>query len=118
MKALHMPFGSIVLDCLLTSDPERPLLVLTCNTTTVILWGGFWEHTLFDVEKGVNAMPLPRHARFCDSPVNGRVMMRCWRGPGSVLRRPAKFECRRELKTGKTAWTLAFTGKPIQAEAQ
>lgn len=114
---LNTPLGGIALHHLLTSDPEHPLIVLTCNTTTIVLWGGYWEHTIFDLETGRNAVNLPRHARFHETAVNGKIMMRCWRGPGSILKRPAKFECRRELKPGKTTWTLAFTAKLLPSKA-
>lgn len=110
----NTPFGRVAVQHLLTSDPEHPLVVLACNTLTIVLKGGFWEHTLFDPATGKSAIPMPKSARFCPlSTAHDYVMMRCWRGPGSVLRRSAEFQCRRELPAKKTSWMFTFAKTPL-----
>jgi hypothetical protein len=50
---------------------------------SLILWGGYWEHT-------------PAGRRWC--------------GPLSLLRRPAEWRHRVELPEGKRCWTLVWCG--------
>lgn len=60
--------------------------------TSVILWGGYSEHTPAD-------------------PANpAGPTVRRWYGPGRVLRRPALWRHRIELAPGREAWTLIFRG--------
>jgi hypothetical protein len=56
--------------------------------TSVILWGGYYEHTL------------------------GRdgIIRRRWYGPGRVLTRKAEHRHRVELPPGRDCWTLVFRG--------
>lgn len=56
---------------------------------SVILSGGYWEHT------------PDRH---------GKVSRR-WYGPGRVLTRPAAWRHRVELPAGRDCWTLIFRGR-------
>lgn len=57
--------------------------------TSVVLAGGYWEHT-FD----------------------GR---RRWYGPGRVLRRPADWRHWVEVPPGRTCWTLLFVGHKVRS---
>lgn len=50
---------------------------------SLILWGGYWEHT-------------PKGKR--------------WYGPGCLLRRPADWQHHVELPPGAHCWTLVWTG--------
>lgn len=54
---------------------------------SLILAGGYWEHT----ERG-----------------------RRWYGPGSLLRRPAEWRHRVELPPGRVCWTLVWTGPKVR----
>lgn len=56
--------------------------------TSVILWGGYYEHTADRA---------------------GRVRRR-WYGPGRVLARSAAHRHRVELPAGRDCWTLVFRG--------
>lgn len=60
---------------------------------TIILRGGYWEH-VYDEE--------------------GFWRDVHWRGPGSVLFRPAKSLHKLEVQPGQTAWTLFITGRKQQ----
>lgn len=55
---------------------------------TLIIKGGYWEHT----------------------PSDYTWTKRTWYGPGSWLYRPAEYTHRLEIPAGKQAWTLVFTG--------
>ena len=67
---------------------------------SVILAGGYWEHTL---------------AGYVD-PATGRpAMARKWHRPGSVLRRPASWFHRVELEPGVDSWSLVFRGRKVQS---
>lgn len=55
---------------------------------SLILWGGYWEHT-----------------------ENGRF----WYGPLKLLRRPAEWRHRVETPEGKRCWTLVWTGEKYRS---
>lgn len=55
---------------------------------SLILWGGYWEHT----ESG-----------------------RSWYRPGRLLRRPAEWRHRVELPEGRRCWTLIWTGAKVRS---
>lgn len=55
---------------------------------SLILYGGYWEHT-------------PKGKR--------------WYGPGSLLRRPAEWQHHVELPPGATCWTLVWTGPKVRS---
>jgi hypothetical protein len=56
--------------------------------TSVILWGGYWEHAI-----GQDG-----------------VIRKRWYGPGRVLTRKADWKHRTELPAGRDCWTLIFRG--------
>lgn len=70
--------------CIERSDVDRELHDHPFSFVTVILCGGYWEHT-----------------------ANGEHE---WHGPGSVLRRSADTLHRIELAPDCPAWTLVFRG--------
>jgi hypothetical protein len=55
---------------------------------SLILWGGYYEHT-----------------------ATGKV----WCGPLSFLRRPAEWKHRVELPPGRTCWTLVWRGPRVRS---
>lgn len=55
---------------------------------SLILAGGYWEHTA----KGKR-----------------------WYGPGSILRRPAHWQHRVELPEGQRCWTIVWTGLKVRS---
>jgi hypothetical protein len=57
--------------------------------TSVILWGGYYEHT----------------------PDRAGVARRRWYGPGRALSRAAGWRHRVELPPGRDCWTLVFRGR-------
>lgn len=70
------------------SDDDDALHCHPWPFTSVILWGGYWEHTA-------------NH--------EGKVSRR-WYGPGRVLTRKATHRHRVELPAGRDCWTLIFRG--------
>ena len=86
--------GSIKLHHILRSDEDRDCHDHPWSFLSIILRGGYWEHT-----------PVSTGARFTT---------RRWYGPGRVLWRPAPSIHRLELPPGRTAWTLIFTGPRIR----
>lgn len=108
--AFNTWFGGIKLHHILRSDNDRALHDHPWNFRTFILWGGYWEHTPMNLKTNAFAHPILSRARLCaPSSVDGTLTLRCWRGPGSYLRRPAEFPHRLELEPGRTAWTIVFT---------
>lgn len=101
--SLTTPFGDIKLHHILRSDEERDLHDHPWSFVSLILWGGYWEHTAefvfgdprYDYRDSVSGLPSTR---------------RTWHGPGSILRRPAPSPHRLELPRGRSAWTLVITG--------
>lgn len=63
---------------------------------SLILWGGYWEHTPADP----------------DNPAGPTV--RKWYGPGRLLKRPAEWRHRVELPAGRQCWTLIWTGPKVR----
>jgi hypothetical protein len=78
----------IYLHHILRSDHDRALHDHPWPFTSVILLGGYWEHSL-------------RSEIWSKPP---------WYGPLTIIRRGPKWRHRLELPEGKTAWTLFFTG--------
>lgn len=108
--AINTPVGGVKLHHILRSDGDDALHDHPWNFVSIILWGGYWEHTKFHPETDAFVHPIPRRARLCaPSRADGTLTLRCWYGPGSVLRRRAECSHRVELKEGRTAWTLVFT---------
>lgn len=70
------------------SDDDDALHCHPWPFTSVILWGGYWEHTADRA---------------------GKVSRR-WYGPGRVLSRGAAHRHRVELPPGCDCWTLVFRG--------
>jgi hypothetical protein len=64
-------------------DPESYLHDHPWSFWSLIIWGGYWEHT----ESGKR-----------------------WYGPLRLLRRPANWRHRVELPDGRRCWTLVWTG--------
>jgi hypothetical protein len=93
---------------ILRSDDDRALHDHPWDYTTVILLGGYWEHTVGTIEDYLN----DQDAYMGD---DGSVYLRRWHGPGSVIRRKAEDRHRLELPDGQTAWTL-FTMSPKRRE--
>jgi hypothetical protein len=113
--AINTPIGGIKLHHILRSDNDRALHDHPWNFTSIILWGGYWEHVAFDLTKGASGMRIPRHAQFCaPTKANGTLTLRCWFRVGSILHRKAECAHRVELPKGKTAWTLVFTSNKIR----
>jgi hypothetical protein len=78
---------------ILTSDKGRSYHDHPWSYVTIILKGGYYELT-------------PRYDRsglYCGDNLN-------WRGPGSILFRPANSFHRLVVPTGRSAWTLFITG--------
>lgn len=61
--------------------------------TSVILWGGYYEHAV-----GQDG-----------------IIRRRWYGPGRVLTRPAEFKHRTELLPNRDCWTLIFRGPKVRS---
>lgn len=66
---------------ILRSDHDKALHDHPWSFKSLILWGGYWEHSL-----------------------SGKK----WYGPGSILKRPARF--RHRLEVERSAWTIVFCG--------
>jgi hypothetical protein len=101
--SLFLPFGaSIKLHHILRSDEDRDLHDHPWSFVSIILRGGYWEHT------PTRIAPNPRDdIRSWD----GRpATTRHWYGVGSVLLRPAPWPHRLEIPPGHTAWSLVVTG--------
>jgi hypothetical protein len=75
-----------------------------------VLRGGYWEWVRAE-------LAAPRDLRcagdFIELP-DGRISMRVWRRPGSVLFRPAIFLHRIEPVVGKPCWSLVITGRRVR----
>lgn len=78
----------VYLHQILRSDADRNLHDHPFDFVTVILWGGYWEH----------------------SPAG-----RKWYGPGSVIRHHAEDFHRIELPNGGRCWTLFIRGPKIRS---
>jgi hypothetical protein len=76
------------------SDHDRSMHDHPWHFRSIILWGGYWEHT-------------PAYTTQYDEIIS----MRKWYRPGSYLNRPAKSIHRVELKDGKPSWSLCITGE-------
>lgn len=108
--AINSPFGGVKLHHILRSDNDRALHDHPWSFISIVLIGGYWEHVAFPMDGSAFVHPIPKRARLCaPSAADGTLTLRCWFGPGSVLRRSAECAHRLELPEGKTAWTLVFT---------
>lgn len=76
----------------LRSDWDEALHDHPWNFTSLILSGGYWEHT-----------PAP-------TPADPMATRRRWYGPGRILKRPATWRHRIELPPGRDCWTLVYRG--------
>jgi hypothetical protein len=114
--AINTRFGGVKLHHFLRSDEDRDLHDHPWSFLSIILWGGYWEHvagpTVPDPDHCcslcVEHSPAP--GRHCALNEGRRTTIRTWYGPGSILWRPAPSVHRVELREGRTAWTLVFTG--------
>jgi hypothetical protein len=78
----------------LESDYDRAMHDHPWGFTTVMLWGGYWEH-------------VPTFTDF----VSGHIFSKkTWYGPGTIRGVKANHIHRVELPEGKTAWTLMIVG--------
>jgi hypothetical protein len=82
---------------ILRSDDDRAFHDHPWPYVTIVLRGGYVEVTPLYDDSGIY--------------VGDR---RVWRGPGSVLWRPARSLHRLEVESGQTAWTLFITGPKCQ----
>lgn len=88
-RFIRTPWGEARVHIICQSDDVRQLHDHPFDFTSLILWGGYWEHL-----KGGH---------------------RCWRRPLAIVRRKAETQHRIELDTHmddkpRTAITLVFTG--------
>jgi hypothetical protein len=72
---------------------------------SLILRGGYWEHRLNPVFLKWKQLGLSLDSKHAPEPT-----LRIWYGPGSYLKRGARWTHRVELPEGKTAWTIVRTG--------
>jgi hypothetical protein len=100
--AINTPLFGIKLHHILRSDEDRDLHDHPWSFLSIILSGGYWEHTAR--EPDVDPRFDLRH--MTGKPVTDRT----WHGPGSILWRPAPSPHRLELPEGRSAWTLVLTG--------
>jgi hypothetical protein len=119
-RAINTPLGGVKLHQFLRSDDDRDLHDHPWSFVSLILRGGYWEHT----HAPCVAAKDGRHAgyydttlrvyrcglRGCSLPQNEWPRERRWYGIGSLLVRPAHWTHRVELPEGKTSWSLVFTG--------
>jgi hypothetical protein len=82
------PGQKLFLHCFHRSDSDAALHDHPWNFWSLILCGGYWEHTA-----------TGKH----------------WYGPGRLLRRPATWQHRVELPPGKRCWTLFWTGSKVRS---
>ena len=106
-RSLKTPLGDVKLHHILRSDDDRDLHDHPWSFLSIILWGGYWEHTPFRLPGGI--LPLDIRLRL-NKDSAGRFNLRTWYGVGRVLWRPVPSTHRLELPPGRTAWTLVFTG--------
>lgn len=81
-KLINRAWFGLRIHNILRSDTDRELHDHPFTFLSIVLWGGYWEHTL-----------------------DGR---RTWHGTGSFLIRTA--ECLHRLEMERPAWTLVFRG--------
>lgn len=74
------------------SDHDNALHDHPWGFVSVILAGGYWEHT----------------------PGPGGTVRRRWYGPGRVLVRPAAWRHRTEQPAGRECWTLVVRGEKVR----
>lgn len=95
------PRWSYYLHHILRSDRDRNLHDHPFDFYTVILWGGYWEHTGHEYESlnhATGQMEKRLH------------VVRKWRGVGTVIKHWAEDAHRLELPPGRTAWTFFIRG--------
>lgn len=107
-------FGwSLKLHHILRSDEDRDLHDHPWSFLSLILRGGYWEHT-YPPCRGGSAH------RFAERPADGVARcvaclfpkastVRQWYGPGALLWRPNPWPHRLELRPDCTTWTLVLT---------
>lgn len=81
--------GKVFLHRFHASDPDGALHDHPWRFWSLILWGGYWEHT-----------------------PDGR---RTWYWPGRLLRRPAEWKHRVEIPAGRKVWTLLWTSDKVRS---
>jgi hypothetical protein len=99
LERVGVNLGRIYLHHIIRSDHDRALHDHPWNFVSIILKGGYWEHT-------DRRQTRERDVRAWEAK-DGTVMT--WYQPGDVLRRGAGVRHRLRLPDGKTAWTLVFT---------
>jgi len=82
------PGRKVFLHCFHRGDAEDYFHDHPWPFRSLILWGGYYEHT----ESG-----------------------RRWYGPLSLLRRPAEWRHRVEVPEGRTCWTLILCGEKVRS---
>jgi hypothetical protein len=131
-RAINTRFGGVKLHHILRSDDDRDLHDHPWSFLSIVLKGGYWEHTPTDCpsrpldggphlayENEGDTQNGLIYCRFCGL-VRTRWTRKRWHGPGSILWRPAPSIHRLELPAptrspfnapeDNTAWTLVFTG--------
>lgn len=113
--SLFLPFGaSIKLHHILRSDEDRDLHDHPWSFVSIILRGGYYEHTYRPCIGGqqhqfrTTADIWHPHCVVCG--LYKKFTIRTWHGVGSILLRPHPWPHRLEIPEGRTAWTLIFTG--------
>jgi hypothetical protein len=76
---------------------------------SLILWPGYWEVS------PVEDSPAVKGDRVYYDPEFRRYFKRHWCGPLRLLRRPLEWKHRVELDSGRTCWTLVWTGRKEQS---
>lgn len=83
---------------------------------TFILWGGYWEHS-FNPEWTKWKVQMEPFMRVYQDwniapfgPEPPRTISK-WYGPGTLMKRGARWTHQVKLPEGKTAWTIIFTDK-------
>jgi hypothetical protein len=121
-RAFNTPLGGVKLHHILRSDDDRDLHDHPWSFLSIVLKGGYWEHTPTDCpsrpldggphlayENEGDTQNGLIYCRFCGL-VRTRWTRKRWHGPGSILWRPLPSIHRLELPAGKTAWSLVLTG--------
>lgn len=95
---------AIRLHHVLRSDTDRFLHDHPCWNISIVLKGGYWEEMPLDEDVTKNVWLGPNEAT-----------RRKWRGPGSIVFRPADARHRLVLPIGTSSWSIFIVGRKSQS---